>query len=38
MASKVSNTFIGIEHLTHHEIEELRAECEARVRKKLHGS
>jgi low affinity Fe/Cu permease len=31
---KAANTFIGIEHLTEQEIEELRAECEAKVKKR----
>ena len=31
--SKVKNMFIGIEHLTDEEIEELRDKCEARARK-----
>ena len=31
--SKVKNMFVGIEHLTEEEIEELRDKCEARARK-----
>ena len=31
--SKVKNMFVGIEHLTEDEIEELREKCEARARK-----
>src|SRR4249919_3003653 len=31
--SKVKNMFVGIEHLTDEEIEELRDKCEARARK-----
>jgi low affinity Fe/Cu permease len=31
--SEVKNTFVGIEHLTEDEIEELREKCEARARK-----
>lgn len=31
--SEVKNTFVGIEHLTEEEIEELRDKCEARARK-----
>ncbi len=37
-SSQVSNTFIGIEHLTQREIEELRADCEARVRRKIRSA
>jgi low affinity Fe/Cu permease len=31
--SEVQNRFVGIEHLTEEEIEELRQKCEARARK-----
>ena len=31
---KAANTFIGIEHLTEQELEELRAECEAKVKRR----
>jgi len=31
---EVQNRFVGIEHLTEGEIEELRRKCEARARKK----
>ena len=34
--SEVKNMFVGIEHLTEDEIEELREKCEARARK--HGA
>lgn len=33
----VKNTFVGIEHLTDEEIEELRAKCEARARRSAEG-
>ena len=33
-AGKAANTFIGIEHLTEQELEELRAECEAKVKRR----
>jgi low affinity Fe/Cu permease len=34
--SEVKNMFVGIEHLTEEEIDELRERCEARARK--HGA
>jgi low affinity Fe/Cu permease len=33
-SGKAANTFIGIEHLTEQEIEELRVECEAKVKRR----
>lgn len=37
-SSRAENVFVGIEHLTGEEIEELRTKCEARAKQRVHPS